>query len=201
MRDSSYLQNRKASILDKFGMFLSKARLNLLVRKKFSGILLDVGCGFEAQLTRNIWNKFSQVYLADLKLSSEFQQKYADTLICIEGELPSSLRAIPNNSIDFIFANNIIEHLDKPLELLVEIKRVAKDDAHVFINVPSWLGKYFLEMAAFKFGLAPREEMEDHKTYYDRKSLWTLVRSSGFLPSHIKHRESYQRIRLKAVQR
>jgi hypothetical protein len=44
----------------------------------------------------------------------------------------------------------------------------------------------FLEFAAFKLEIAPREEMDDHKNYYDKKSLWTLVRNSGFLPSQIK---------------
>ena len=54
------------------------------------------------------------------------------------------------------------------------------------VNVPSWRGKRFLELAAFRLGVAPKEEMDDHKAYYDPRDLWPLLVGAGFLPSEIK---------------
>ena len=37
------------------------------------------------------------------------------------------------------------------------------------VNVPSWRGKKYLELSAFRLGLSPASEMDDHKMYYDVK--------------------------------
>ena len=54
------------------------------------------------------------------------------------------------------------------------------------LNVPSWRGKRFLEYSAFKLGLSPADEMNDHKNYYDVKDLWPLLVRGGFQPSDIR---------------
>jgi hypothetical protein len=54
------------------------------------------------------------------------------------------------------------------------------------LNVPSWRGKRFLEFSAFRLGLSPAEEMNDHKRYFDPRDLWTLLRAADFLPSEIR---------------
>ena len=42
----------------------------------------------------------------------------------------------------------------------------------LFVNVPSWWGKTALEFSAFRLGLSPAEEMNDHRRYYDPRDLW-----------------------------
>ena len=54
------------------------------------------------------------------------------------------------------------------------------------VNVPSWLGKRALEYSAFKLGLSPAEEMDDHKMYYDPRDLWPLMVRAGFCPHAIR---------------
>jgi hypothetical protein len=56
------------------------------------------------------------------------------------------------------------------------------------INVPTWLGKRFLELSAFRFGLSPAEEMNDHKRYYDPRDLWPMLVAAGWRPSEIRIR-------------
>ena len=51
--------------------------------------------------------------------------------------------------------------------------------------MPSWRGKWFLEFAAFRLGLSPAAEMDDHKAYYDPRDLWPLLVEAGFKPSRI----------------
>jgi SAM-dependent methyltransferase len=186
MRRTSYLQKSQPTFLDLLGMKLTTIRIGKLIRKKSQGTLLDVGCGYNASLTNSIWNKFQLVYLSDLKINKALKLHSKSRVILLEGSLPNTLKIIPKNSVDLIFANNIIEHLDKPSQLIADFRRIIKSDSLIYINVPSWTGKIFLEFAAFKLGLASKVEMEDHKNYYDKKSLWTLVRNSGFLPSQIK---------------
>ncbi len=54
------------------------------------------------------------------------------------------------------------------------------------MNVPSWRGKKFLELSAFRLGLSPAVEMDDHKQYYDVRDLWPLLVRNGFRPSQIR---------------
>jgi hypothetical protein len=58
----------------------------------------------------------------------------------------------------------------------------------LLVNVPTWLGKIFLEYAAFVLKVAPKEEMDDHKMYYDKRDLWPVLVKAGLLPSSRKLR-------------
>ncbi len=56
----------------------------------------------------------------------------------------------------------------------------------LIVNVPTWAGKTFLELSAFRLGLSPAGEMDDHRTYYGRRDLWPLLVRAGFRPSRIR---------------
>ena len=56
------------------------------------------------------------------------------------------------------------------------------------LNVPTWLGRPFLEFSAYRLGLSPAEEMDDHKRYYGRRDLWPKLVRAGFRPSAIRLR-------------
>ncbi len=50
----------------------------------------------------------------------------------------------------------------------------------------------FLEFAAFRLGVSPAEEMDDHKRYYDPRDLWPMLVAAGFRPSQIRcHRHKF----------
>ena len=72
------------------------------------------------------------------------------------------------------------------MALLEECLRIVRPEGMCLFNVPSWRGKRFLEYSAFRLGLSPKDEMDDHKTYYDVKDLWPLLVRAGFLPSRIR---------------
>jgi ubiquinone/menaquinone biosynthesis C-methylase UbiE len=109
----------------------------------------------------------------------------SERLKFLEGPIEETLKGIADQSIDFIVANNVIEHLTNPDSVIVEFRRIVSSNGLIYVNVPSWRGKFFLELAAFRLGLAPVEEMQDHKNYYSKNELWTLIRRSGFNPSAI----------------
>ena len=69
---------------------------------------------------------------------------------------------------------------------LAEIRRALRPGGVCLVNVPSWRGKRYLELSAFKLGLSPAAEMDDHKMYYDVRDLWPLLVRAGFRPSQIR---------------
>jgi trans-aconitate methyltransferase len=187
MRRHSYGENVNLSILDRFGQFLSSKTLRKEIGLKANQqTLLDLGCGYEATLTRPIWDSFTKVYLVDVNVNDALEQ--ARNVEIIQGLLPGVLNFAFPEAINVVVANNILEHLEEPVVVLKRLKELVIKDSIILINVPSWRGKYFLELAAFRLNLAPRHEMEDHKYYFDKRSLWQLVRNAGFSPSQIKVR-------------
>jgi hypothetical protein len=95
----------------------------------------------------------------------------------------------------------VLEHLPDPLLVIQSARGLLKPSGMLLINVPTWLGKSFLEFSAFRLGLSPKVEMDDHKMYYDKRDLWPLLVQAGFKPSLIKLRYHKFRLNLFAVAR
>jgi SAM-dependent methyltransferase len=188
VRINSYGESRKLNFLDQFGEFLSKRNFTRLLKKSKhqSQSMLDVGCGYNASLTAGVRAEFFVCYLADISINPELKNIDSERLKFLEGPIEETLKGFADQSVDFIFANNVIEHLINPDSVIKEFRRIVSKEGLIYINVPSWRGKYFLELAAFKLGLAPVEEMQDHKNYYSRNELWTLIRRSNFSPRSIR---------------
>jgi SAM-dependent methyltransferase len=105
---------------------------------------------------------------------------------CIQGLLPEALGEIEDGVLDVVACNSVLEHLWQPEATLAEFFRVIAPGGVLLVNVPSWRGKRFLEFSAFRLGLSPADEMDDHKMYYDPRDLWPLLVRVGFRPRDIK---------------
>ena len=103
-------------------------------------------------------------------------------MTAIEGDLPDALDELGDASLDVVLCISVLEHLSEPLALRAS-DRVPCAGGICLVNVPSWRGKRFLELSAFRLGLSPAEEMDDHKRYYDPRDLWPLLVEAGFRPS------------------
>ena len=182
-RQRAYGETRHATWVDRFGVWLSARRIGAGAGDMSGKRLGDLGCGFHAEIARAFLNRAGQVVLIDVALSPEL--KAHPNVTAIEGRLPSVLGDLPDASLDVIICNSVLEHLWTPAAILDEIHRLAAPGGLCFINVPSWRGKRFLEFSAFRLGLSPPEEMNDHKAYYDPKDLWPLLVRAGFRPSGI----------------
>jgi SAM-dependent methyltransferase len=100
--------------------------------------------------------------------------------------LPDVLKQLPTRSLDIVLCVSVLEHLWDPQSALQECYRITRPGGVCMFNVPSWRGKWFLELSAFRLGLSPKDEMDDHKTYYGVRDLWPLLVRAGFLPSNIR---------------
>jgi SAM-dependent methyltransferase len=183
-RSKSFGQGYRLTPVDRFGIWLSSSKIRSSLGG-FSGLAVaDIGCGFNASFTRSVLGDVRSAVVVDLALADDL--KVHDKVVAIEGKLPDALHAISDASLDLVVCNNVIEHLWEPLATLRELRRIAAAGGTVFINVPSWRGKWFLEFSAFRLGLSPAAEMNDHKMYYDPRDLWPLLVRAGFLPQQIR---------------
>ena len=144
----------------------------------------DFGCGYQAAFVRSILPEVERAVLVDSALAPDLKKQ--PKITAIEGDLPDTLDTIASSSLDIVLCISVLEHLWDPLALLEECLRIVRPEGMCLFNVPSWRGKRFLEYSAFRLGLSPKDEMDDHKTYYDVKDLWPLLVRAGFLPSRIR---------------
>ena len=185
MRSASFGAHQKPTIVDRFGRYLSSRTARRQVGNTNAAVTGDIGCGHDAKLALSVFANAAEIHLFDLTIDEAIT---GDTIQRHIGPLPHTLVDLPDGMFDALIFNNVLEHLVQPAETIAEIHRILKPGGRLFVNVPTWRGKVALEFAAFKLGIAPAEEMEDHKIYYDKKTLWPALVSAGFRPSCIRMR-------------
>jgi SAM-dependent methyltransferase len=183
LRETSFGEQYRLTPVDRFGIWLSSRQIRR--HSTFAGKrVADFGCGYHATLARTLMGQAAHLTLADVSLAPDLK---CDTRItAIEGVLPASLYGLPDESLDLILCVSVLEHLWEPMQALREFHRLLAPGGTCLINVPSWRGKRFLELSAFRLGLSPAEEMDDHKMYYDPRDLWPHLVRAGFRPSRTR---------------
>ena len=182
-REVSYGQ-RGLTIIDRFGVALSRhAVLKHWPSKRVSD-LIDIGCGFHATLLRSLIKPAGHGVAVDWELSDDLRA--IKGLESFEGDLMATLPKFTDSRFDVALLLSVLEHVPRPVELLQECHRILRPDGRLLVNVPTWRGKSFLEFSAFRLGASPACEMDDHKMYYDKRDLWPRLVEAGFRPSRIK---------------
>jgi SAM-dependent methyltransferase len=183
-RGHSYLQHGDGTVVDRFGVWLSSRQIRRFVPSFAGKRVGDFGCGFDAAFSRTIAADVGSLVLVDVALAADL--KAAPRVRAIEGRLPDALAALPTASLDVALIVSVLEHVADAPGLLREAKRLLAPGGVALVNVPSWRGKTFLELSAFRLGMSPAAEMDDHKMYYDVRDLWPLLVAAGFRPSRIR---------------
>ncbi len=182
-RASSFGQYRSPSSVDRFGVWLSSVAVRRNARFERAR-LADFGCGFDARFTRTQLAVVDSALIVDVAIAADL--KVHPKVRAIEGALPDVLPTIGSSSFDVTLCLSVLEHLWDPQTAVRELRRVTAPGGCVLLNVPSWWGKRALELSAFRLGLSPAEEMDDHKWYFDPRDLWPLLVRAGFRPSEIR---------------
>lgn len=184
LRNRAFGQEWSPTPIDNFGIWLSARQIRRRVGS-FRGLdVVDVGCGYHASFARTILDEARSVTLVDVDLAPELEEHPSASLLV--GHLPGVLTEIADESVDIIVCNSVLEHLWDPISTLEHFHRALRPGGTAMLNVPSWRGKTFLELSAFRLRLSPPDEMDDHKTYYDPRDLWPLLVRAGFRPHDIK---------------
>lgn len=123
---------------------------------------LDIGCWKQPSCKINIDRHKGII--------SELSKKYRDKLfvICDAEKLP-----FKSNSIDFIRANDIIEHLRNPEEMIMEIKRCLKSGGRLFIRTPLYPNKLFYDILLER---KVREWESEHVSKFTRRKFKILIK-------------------------
>jgi 2-polyprenyl-3-methyl-5-hydroxy-6-metoxy-1,4-benzoquinol methylase len=183
VRTESFGEGHRLTPVDRLGIWLSQRQLRRFLPHLAGKVIGDFGCGFDARLSRALLSDVARAYLADVSLADDLKRN--EKVVALEGALPKSLRSIASGALDGVLCVSVLEHLDEPDETLREIFRTLSPGGVLFLNVPSWRGKTFLELSAFRLHLSPAAEMDDHRTYYDVRDLWPKLVAAGFKPSRI----------------
>jgi len=174
----------RLSAIDRFGVWLSARRIRRHVPTWQGLRMADVGCGYYATFARGVLDQVGHAVLLDVALDRDLKRhRHVDV---IEGPLPDTLTQLEGGSMDVVLCVSVLEHLWEPQRALAEMRRLLRPGGLCLVNVPSWRGKWFLELSAFRLGLSPADEMDDHKAYYDQRELWPLLVRAGFRPRDIR---------------
>ena len=181
--DESYGQH-PLTWVDRFGVWLSMRAIRRWIPHRNDLEVLELGCGYRASQLVSLRPRIKRGVGVDFRIAAELLSlpKYEFHESSIEEALPT----LASQSFDVILLVSVLEHLEQPLAVIKLLKSLLKPDGVLLINVPTWRGKAFLEYSAFRLGLSPKTEMDDHKMYYDKRDLWPLLVQACFKPSRIR---------------
>lgn len=141
--------------------------------------ILDIGCSK---------NKIKEAIGLDKDINSD-----ADIICDLEKPLP-----IKSNTFDFIYCKHLLEHLDNPINVVKEIYRLSKPNAHVVIEVPHFSSHIaysdITHKRYFSFVLLDKlANLVAHKTIKKEITFYKTFRLFGikFLANRFK--EDYER--------
>jgi len=174
---------RGVTWVDRFGVWLSTRAIRRQLPAGSGLRVLELGCGYRATQLLALRDRLSEGVGVDFKIAPELRT--TPGLILHEGPIEDTLEKFSAGSFDVVLVISVLEHLHEPLAALEAANRLLKPGGVLLINVPTWRGKFWLEFSAFRLGLSPKVEMDDHKMYYDKRDLWPLLVRAGFRPSAI----------------
>lgn len=95
---------------------------------------------------------------------------------------------LTSNSLDYIVGFAVLEHVDNPDYVLKECLRILKKGGKLILSTPTPRAKGVLEFLSFKLNLISPREIREHKNYFDKKILTSLVKSTYKNKTAIRHK-------------
>jgi SAM-dependent methyltransferase len=185
--------------VDRLGVGLSERAIGRELPQRSDLEVLELGCGFRATHLVALGPRLKRGVGVDIQIAPELHNR--PDLAFHETTIEEALSKLAAERFDAILLISVLEHLRDPLSVLQAARQLLKASGILLINVPTWRGKAFLEFSAFRLGLSPKVEMDDHKMYYDKRDLWPLLIRAGFLPSLVRLRYHKLGLNLFAVAR
>jgi SAM-dependent methyltransferase len=183
-RDQESYGQRGLTWVDRFGVWLSSRAIRGRLPPGDRLRVLELGCGYRATQLLALRDRLEEGVGVDFRIAPELQALRGFSFH--EGPIENTLPRLAAGTFDVVLLISVLEHLREPLAALESARRLLRPGGVLLVNVPTWRGKLFLEFSAFRLGLSPRVEIDDHKMYYDKRDLWPLLVRAGFPPSAIR---------------
>ena len=179
-RDGPFGQTPRSPPVDRFGVWLSARRGAAAREPRRTRASATSAAAIDASFARSLLDDARSAVLVDVALADDLKRHPKVT--AIEGRLPEALADVETGPRRRRSASRCSSTSRSRGAALRELRRVTAPGGVCLINVPTWRGKRVLEFSAFRLGVSPPEEMDDHKRYYDPRDLWPLLVEAGFLP-------------------
>jgi 2-polyprenyl-3-methyl-5-hydroxy-6-metoxy-1,4-benzoquinol methylase len=143
--------------------------------------ILDFGCGRGGFLT--LANEISKK-----SIGLELNKKNREYINNIGIKCVSKLSDLNNNKFDLITLNHVFEHLNDPINILIELQKYMKDDGVIIIEVP-----HARDVLLETFNLESFKKFtlwSEHLILHTRDSLKAFAMNSGL---KVKSIEGFQR--------
>lgn len=155
---------------------LSKIRSNQAIKYiKDKSVVADLGCGYNGNFLKKISKKINRGIGYDVSVTKNNLPK---NVFLKTSDLNKKI-SDHKNYFNTVTALAVLEHVENPEEFLIKIKSMLKKNGKVIITTPHKNGKVILEILS-RFGLISRDEIYDHKTYFNKKSLIKLLSKNKF---------------------
>ena len=161
----------KYNILDQLIAYLRNKELlkkNRLQSKK----ILDFGCGSNFEEIKKRYMSCSKVVLID-RWGEDFADKnikffnYRDDFNIISQNLK-------DEKFDIIILAAVIEHLDKPEDIINFLKKYLDTNGYFLLTAPSKNSKWILEFMAYNLKIINADLVKEHKRYYNKNEYQIL---------------------------
>ena len=157
-----------------------------LIREQYgiSGCtVLELGCGLGQNL--EIFQRTNNV-LGIEGLASAVKEARTRGLDVVEGDLQSRLD-VSSQTVDCVLCLDVLEHLERPLNLMLEIRRVLRVGGKVILNVPNHFdlsGRLKIlvghNLDVHKFFPASDDWDNPHLRFFTHGGIKRMVVTSGF---------------------
>lgn len=153
----------KWKILDRY---LENRRFGAVLKAMPAGcIMADLGCG-DGELLFRVRGRVSVGYGIDAGIPD----REVGNLKFLGGNVGAHI-PLEDESLDFLSALAVLEHLEEPSQCVREIFRVLKKGGRCILTTPSPRAEPVLKLLAFGLNVISRKDIADHKAYYGRDDL------------------------------
>ena len=174
------------TVADRVGVWLSQRAIRRYLPNRNDLEVLELGCGYRATQLVALKPRLKRGIGVDFQIAPELRTLERFTFH--QGTIAEILPKLQSEALDVVMLISVLEHLVEPQFVIESAWQLLKPSGLLLINVPTWIGKRFLELSAFRLGLSPKVEIDDHKMYYGKRDLWPMLVRSGFKPSQIRLR-------------
>ncbi|SRR5260221_1271032 len=151
------------------------------INKKNNFIIADLGCGpkirFYKFLIDQGFNPKRYIAIDPLIQPSAIAKLSSSKKIIIKKSSLKKEVPLKNNSVDYVVGFAFLEHIDHPEKIINDAIRVIKKGGKVIFTIPSFKAKWILEFLSFKLGLISKREIAEHKNYFDKEKLISMIKN------------------------
>lgn len=176
------MKTQKEELLEPFLRYLRIKKISKYIQN--NPVLVDLGCGKNYILLDFIKNKIKQGI--GLDLNANYLKK--GNLIIKKANLNLNL-PLKNNFADCVTLLAVLEHLDNPLNILKESRRILRTNGILLLTAPTYASKSVLEFLSYKLKIVNPREIKDHKSYFSKESLNKLIKKAGFKNVFVRYFE------------